>query len=81
MRTTLRIDDRLLAEARARAAMSGRTLGAVVEEALREAFARRAGAGRSSRPNLPVLRGSRLVSGINLDDHAALLDVMERAEP
>jgi hypothetical protein len=81
MRTTIKIDDRLLAEAKTRAAKSGRTLNAVVEDALREAFARRAGAHRSPRPELPVFRGSRLAPGVDLDDGAALLDLMERAEP
>ena len=49
MRTTVKIDDRLLVEAKTRAARSGRTLNQVVEDALREAFARRDGpaAGRS----------------------------------
>lgn len=81
MRTTIKIDDRLLAEAKTRAAISGRTLNAVVEDALREAFARRAAVDRSLGPKLPVFRGSRLVPGIDLDDGAALLELMERAEP
>jgi hypothetical protein len=53
----------------------------VVEDALREAFARRVEGGRPPRPRLPVFRGSRLMPGVDLDDGAALLDVMERAEP
>lgn len=81
MRTTIKIDDRLLAEAKTRAADSGRTLNAVVEDALREAFARRAATPRQPRPTLPVFRGSRLVPGVDLDDSAALLDLMERADP
>jgi len=81
MRTTIKIDDGLLAEAKTRAADSGRTLNAVVEDALREAFARRATAGRPPRPKLPVFRGGRLLPGVDLDDSAALLDLMERAEP
>jgi hypothetical protein len=80
MRTTIKIDDGLLAEAKARAADSGRTLNAVVEDALREAFARRAAADRAPRPKLPVCRGGRLVPGVDLDDSAALLEQMERAD-
>jgi len=79
MRTTIKIDDRLLAEAKARAARSGRTLNAVVEDALREAFAPRPAA-NPPRPGLPVFRGSRLAPGVDLDDSAALLDLMERAD-
>jgi hypothetical protein len=75
MRTTIKIDDRLLVEAKTRAANSGRTLNEVVEDALREAFARREGGGR--RVALPVLKGGRLMPGVDLDDSAALLDLMD----
>ena len=79
MRTTIRIDDRLLAEAKSRAARSGRTLTAVVEDALRTAFARRDGE-PGQVPALPTLRGGRLLPGADLDDGAALLDLMEGAD-
>ena len=79
MRTTIKIDDALLAEAKLRAAQSGRTLNAVVEDALREAFARREQE-PATRPRLPVFRGSRLMPGVDLDDSAALLEQMERHE-
>jgi hypothetical protein len=75
MRTTISIDDRLLVEAKTRAAKSGRTLNQVVEDALREAFARREGVGR--RVDLPVFRGGRVMPGVDLDDGAALLDLMD----
>jgi hypothetical protein len=75
MRTTIKIDDRLLVEAKTRAARSGRTLNEVVEDALREAFARRDGGGR--RVALPVHTGGRLMPGVDLDDSAALLDLMD----
>jgi len=81
VRTTIKIDDTLLAEAKARAADSGRTLNALVEDALRESFARRASAGPVARSKLPLFRGGRLVPGVDLDDSAALLEQMERAEP
>jgi hypothetical protein len=79
MRTTIKIDDALLAEAKQRAASSGRTLNAVVEDALRETFARRVNQ-EVDRPGLPVFRGSRLMPGIDLDDSAALLESMEDHE-
>ena len=75
MRTTVKIDDALLVEAKTRAARSGRTLNEVIEDALREAFARRDGAGR--RVELPVFRGGRIMPGVDLDDSAALLDLMD----
>ena len=79
MRTTIRIDDDLLAEAKERAARTGRTLTAVIEDALRESFARQ----RTPHPErhiaLPTYRPSRpgLQPGVDLDDSAALLDLME----
>lgn len=76
MRTTIRIDDRLLAEAKARAARSGTTLAAVVEDALRATLGRRDHAA-SRAPDLPTLPGGRLRAGVDLDDNAALLDLME----
>jgi hypothetical protein len=75
MRTTVKIDDRLLVEAKTRAAMTGRTLNQVVEDALREAFARRGA--EASRPALPVFGDGRLAPGVDLDDSAALLDLMD----
>lgn len=77
MRTTIRIDDQLLAAAKARAATSGRTLNAVVEDALREALSRRMTNGAEPRVELPTFRGSRLLPGVDLDDSAALLEQME----
>ena len=80
MRTTIKIDDQLLAEAKARAAASGRTLNAVVEDALREALARRRSIDDGNRMELPTFSGSRLLPGVELDDSAALLALMEGPE-
>ena len=80
MRTTIKIDDQLLSEAKARAAASGRTLNAVVEDALREALARRPSKGRDRRRQLPTFSGSRLLPGVDLDDSAALLALMEGSD-
>jgi hypothetical protein len=78
MRTTIRLDDHLLREAKALAARTGRSLTAVMEEALRETLARHR-AGRKRAPvKLPTFKGRGLRPGIDLDDTAALLDVMER---
>ena len=77
MRTTITIDDRLLAEAKECAARSGRTLNAIVEDALRAVFARRAGVEARTAPELPTFADGRLVPGVDLDDNAALFDRME----
>ncbi len=77
MRTTIKLDDALLAEAKRRAADSGRTLNAVVEDALREAMGRRDRGVDAQRVDLPTMSGSRLLPGVDLDDSAALLEQME----
>jgi len=81
MRTTIRIDDALLIEAKTRAARSGKTLTAVVEDALRAAFATGTDRDRARAVELPTLSGGRLQPGVDLDDGAALLDLMEGARP
>ena len=50
MRTTVRLDDRLLADAKRYAAQSGRTLTSLIDEGLREVLAR----GAASRQAAPV---------------------------
>lgn len=77
MRTTIRLDDQLLRDAKAHAARTGRTLTAVIEDALRAALSRRTQA--DERPELPTFRGSGgLQPGVDLSNNAALLDLMER---
>ncbi len=80
MRTTVRLDDDLLREAKAHAAATERTLTRLIEDALREALARRTMAARRPGIELPVFRGSELQPGVNLDSNAALLDLMEGTE-
>lgn len=80
MRTTVRLDDALLAEAKALAARTGRTLTRVIEDSLREALARRDNHD-GDRPALPVVRGGRLRPGVNLDSMSDLLDTMEGDAP
>ena len=76
MRTTINLDDDLLAEAKQVAARTGATLAAVVEDALRESLHRRHRTARRA-VELPTF-GEGGVLGADLDDSAALLDLMER---
>lgn len=76
MRTTVRLDERLLAEAKKRAAETGRTLTAVLEDALRETLARRPVRGKKAI-RLKTVKGDGLRPGVDLDDSAALLDLIE----
>ena len=77
MRTTVRIDDQLLKEAKQLAARTGKSLTAVIEDALRESLARQHGSGRREPVHLVTFTGKGLLPGVDLDDSAALLDVME----
>ena len=76
MRTTVRLDDDLLAATKRRAAETGRTLTAVIEDALRQALGR-AEVPASSVAPLPVVHGTTW-PGVDLDDSAGLLELMER---
>jgi predicted transcriptional regulator len=77
MRTTVRLDDHLLADAKKIAAESGRTLTSVLEDALRESLARRTVREKRTRVRLKTVSGDGVRSGVDLDDTAALLDLME----
>jgi hypothetical protein len=78
MRTTIYLPDELLAEIKKLAADTHTTVTALIEDALRERLAR--------RKKKPQLRAARLVTygkkgilpGVDLDDTAALLDLMEK---
>lgn len=77
MRTTIRLDEHLLAQAKQVAATSGKTLTAVLEDALRESLARRTRVAPRRRTRLRTFEGGGLCPGVDLDDSAALLDLME----
>jgi hypothetical protein len=77
MRTTISLDDELLGEAKERAARAGRTLSQVVEDALRESFLRHDQAIRKPvKLPLSTSRGGPR-PGVDLNNNAALLDLME----
>ena len=78
MRTTIRLDDQLLAQAKRVAHATGRTLTAVIEDALRAALAQRRSGPKRGRVRLPTFNGGGLLPGVDLDDSASLLDAMER---
>ena len=77
MRTTIRINDRLLAEAKKLAAERGTTLTAVIEDSLRAAISRHEPRVRRSKFRFPTFKGGGLQPGVDLDDTSALLDLME----
>ena len=80
MRTTIRIDDQLLAEIKQLAARSGQTLTTVIEDALRQMLARQQQAAKRSFIKLITVSGNGPQPGVDLDDSAALLDLMEKVD-
>jgi plasmid stability protein len=80
VRTTINLDDALLAEAKQVAARTGRSLAAVVEDALRQSLHQRRQPTRRAI-ELPVFGEGGTRPGVDLDDSAALLDVMEENDP
>ncbi len=80
MRTTIRIDDQLLRDAKAHAARMGCSLTSLVEDGLRLALSRQTGGPRRDRIRLKTVSGRGLKPGVNLDDSARLLDLLERVD-
>lgn len=78
MRTTLRLDDELLAEAKQIAAQTNRTLTSVIEDALRQHLAGQRELGERQPVRLTTVEGRGPLPGVDLDDSASLLDWMER---
>lgn len=77
MRTTIRIDDDLLRRAKREAARRGTTLDALIEDALRAALAGRPGSAERKPLRLATFKGKGTLPGVDLDDSAGLLDLME----
>ena len=70
MRTTIDIHDQLFAELKHIAADSGRTLTAVIHDAVRESLSRRRTADRPV-VELPVFHGTGVMPGVDLSDTAS----------
>jgi hypothetical protein len=74
----VRLEDALLTEAKKCAAAQGRSLTAVIEDALREVLSRKGSAPTAKGKIIfPTFKGRGLKAGVDLDSAAALLDVME----
>lgn len=76
MRTTLDIDDQLLAAARRAAAEKGTTLTGFVEHALAASLARRGATDRTYRLRWKTHRG-RMLPGVDVTDRDRLFERME----
>jgi metal-responsive CopG/Arc/MetJ family transcriptional regulator len=78
MRTTIRLDDQLLTEVKKLAHQRGQSMTAVIEESLRQMLAQREEMRAEPLVKLITVSGNGLQPGVDLDDSAALLDLMER---
>jgi len=79
MRTTVRLDDALLDQAKREAANRHETLTALIEQGLRLVLAQsRSAQSRRKRVVLPTCRaGGGVLPGVDLNNNAGLLDLME----
>jgi hypothetical protein len=78
MRTTIRLDDQLLKSAKRLAHDTGKSLTAVIEDALRQILSRRTVKQPSKPVKLTTVSGRGVRHGVDLDDSASLLAFMER---
>jgi plasmid stability protein len=76
VRTTIRIDDELYREVKAKAARSGRTVAAVLEDAVRRGLNPSEHRAAHRYKIRPIGRGG-LRSGVDLSSNAALAEVMD----
>lgn len=76
MRTTIRLDDEVYRRVREQAARSGRAIGEVIEDALRQSF-QRSGPGEAPPP-LPTHGGSGVLPDVDLGSNAALRETMDQ---
>jgi hypothetical protein len=77
MRTTIRLDDEVLLEAKRHAAETHRTLTRVIQDALVALLQRERGADSPRRIRLPVFRGDGVFDGVDINNTASLVDRME----
>jgi len=80
MRTTIRMDDSLLHQAKEYAAQTGTTLTSLIEDAVREFLARRRLHRVREPVRLPTFDGAGLRPGVDLDDTASLIELMDEGD-
>jgi putative antitoxin of VapBC-like toxin-antitoxin system len=78
MRTTIRLDEELLKQAKTESERQGRTLTSFIDEALRQMLARSEHPAPKTKVKIPVSRGAGgTLPGVDINDSAALLDILE----
>jgi hypothetical protein len=78
LRTTVRLEESLLEEAKAHAARQDKTLTSLIEEGLRLVIAKSRTPAPRKKVVLPVSRsGGGPMPGVNINHSAELLDILE----
>lgn len=80
MRTTITIDDELYRSVKERAVQSGRTIGEIIEDAVRRALDERPTPDNEPLAPLPTYGGTGVLPGVDLTSNAALRDLMDAEE-
>jgi hypothetical protein len=81
MRTTVRLDDNLLREAKVHAAEQGITLTQLIDESLRERLSVRPQQQKVGPFRLPSYGKGGMRPGVDLDDNRAVRDLMDEDAP
>lgn len=81
MRTTVRLDDGLMEQARAEARRRGETLTALIEKGLRHELASSKPAATRPRVELPVFHTGGLMPGVDLNNNARLFEMLDEGLP
>jgi len=76
VKTTLNLDERLLARAKALALREGTTLTAIVEQSLRARLAPRPKSGTQDEFDLPTVQGTA-APNVDISDREALFDLLD----
>jgi hypothetical protein len=81
VRTTIRIDDDLYRAVKERAARSGRTIAAVLEDAVRAGLQPTLPDDARGRYTVSVTGSGGLAPGVDLSSNAAVQEVLDRDAP
>jgi hypothetical protein len=81
MRTTIRLNDDLVKQAKMRAAEQGITLTQLIDESLRERLATRPRRMSVEPFRMPTYGKGGTRPGVNLNDNRALRDLMDEEKP
>ena len=80
MRTTVRLNDALLRSAKEYALQHGKTLTALIEDSLRATLSFQKHPKKQRPIKLPVSGKGGVLPGVDLDNSATLLDIMENSK-